>query len=84
MDKAMLDFYSNVILSSFSRLTATSASALTDGTISHEENHAIQRVLGRRVLEICGIGSSRWCDRFFSEDGVLIVDDTIARETSYG
>ena len=41
MDKAMLDFYSNVILSSFSRLTATSASALTDGTIRHEENHAV-------------------------------------------
>ena len=77
MDKALLDFYSNVILSSFSRLTATSASALTDGSISHDR---ITRFLGSEPK------SSR--DLWYrvkplvrsiqSEEGVLIVDDTIA------
>lgn len=77
MDKAMLDFYSHVILSSFSRLTATSASALTDGTISHD-----------RITRFLSSGPKSSRDLWYrvkplvrsnqSEDGVLIVDDTIA------
>jgi len=79
MDKAMLDFYSNVILSSFSRLTATSASALTDGTISHD-----------RITRFLSSGPKSSRDLWYrvkplvrsiqSEDGVLIVDDTIAKK----
>lgn len=77
MDKAMLDFYSDVILSSFSRLTATNASALTDGTISHD-----------RITRFLSSGPKSSRDLWYrvkplvrsnqSKDGVLIVDDTIA------
>jgi hypothetical protein len=73
MDKAMLDFYSNVILSSFSQLTATGASALTDGVMSHDR---VTRFLNSAPL------SSR--DLWYrvkplvrsiqSAEGVLIVD----------
>lgn len=79
MDKAMLDFYSNVILSSFSQLTATGASALTDGVMSHDR---VTRFLNSAPL------SSR--DLWYrvkplvrsiqSAEGVLIVDDTIAHK----
>lgn len=79
MDKAMLDFYSNVILSSFSQLTATGASALTDGVMSHDR---ITRFLNSAPL------SSR--DLWYRvkalvrsiqhADGVLIIDDTIAHK----
>lgn len=79
MDKAMLDFYSDVILSSFSRLTATNASALTNGAISHDK---VSRFLNTTLL------SSR--DLWYrvkplvrsiqGKDGVLIVDDTIAHK----
>lgn len=79
MDKALLDFYSNVILSSFSRLTATSASALTDGQISHDR---ITRFLSSAPT------SSR--DLWYrvkplvrsvqTDAGILIADDTIAEK----
>ena len=79
MDKAMLDFYSNVILSSFSQMTATGASALTDGRMSHDQ---ITRFLHSAPV------SSR--DLWYrvkplvrsveSNEGVLIVDDTIAHK----
>lgn len=75
----MLDFYSNVILSSFSQLTATGASALTDGVMSHDR---VTRFLNSAPL------SSR--DLWYrvkplvrsiqSAEGVLIVDDTIAHK----
>lgn len=79
MDKAMLDFYSNVILSSFSRLTATSASALTDGAISHDRvtrflnsEPRSSRDLWHRVKPL--VRSIQ------KEDAVLIIDDTIAHK----
>jgi hypothetical protein len=79
MDKAMLDFYSNVILSSFSQLTATGASALTDGVMSHDR---ITRFLNSRPVtsrdlwyRVKPLVRSIQC-----ADGVLIVDDTIAHK----
>ena len=79
MDKAMLDFYSNVILSSFSQLTATGASGLTDGIMSHD------RIT--RFLNSAPVSSRNLWYRvkplvrsIQSDDGVLIVDDTIAHK----
>ena len=79
MDKAMLDFYSNVILSSFSQMTATGASALTDGIMSHDHitrflhsNPVSSRDLWYRVKPLVR--------SIESNDGVLIVDDTIAHK----
>ena len=79
MDKAMLDFYSNVILSSFSQLTATSASALTDGVMSHDR---VTRFLSSAPMT----SRDLWyrvkplVRSIQSADGVLIVDDTIAHK----
>lgn len=75
----MLDFYSNVILSSFSQLTATGASALTDGVMSHDR---VTRFLHSRPVtsrdlwyRVKPMVRSIQCAA-----GVLIVDDTIAHK----
>jgi len=79
MDKAMLDFYSDVVLSSFSHLTATGASALTDGVMSHDR---ITRFLNSAPLT----SRDLWyrvkplVRSIQSADGVVIVDDTIAHK----
>jgi hypothetical protein len=75
MDKQMLDFYSNYLLSSFERVTATSGARLTNDTLSHDR---ITRFLNDKT-------SSRrlWhyvkpmVRKVQSPDGVLIADDMI-------
>lgn len=79
MDKAMLDFYSNVILSSFSRLTATSASALTDGQISHDRITRFLSVEPRSSRDLW-YRVKPLVRSIQREDGILIVDDTIAQK----
>ncbi|MDP2207586.1 MAG: transposase [Bacteroidota bacterium] len=71
----MLDFYSNYIISSFDRVTATSGARLTDDTISHDRitrflnDETSSRNLWQHVKRIVR--------DIQSPDGVIIVDDTI-------
>ena len=75
MNKQLLDFYSNYLISSFERVTATSGSRLTDDTISHDR---ITRFLNDSLSS-----SHLWrhvkpmVREIQSTDGILIVDDTI-------
>lgn len=79
MNKAMLDFYSNYLLSSFDRVTATSGSRLTNGAISHDritrflDEGLSSHNLWRQVKPLVRDSESG--------DGVAIVDDMI---TSHG
>jgi hypothetical protein len=75
MNKQLLDFYSNYLISSFERVTATSGSRLTDNTISHDR---ITRFLNDSLSS-----SHLWrhvkpmVRKIQSTDDILIIDDTI-------
>lgn len=75
MNKPMLDFYSNYLLSSFERVTATSGARLTNDTISHDKvtrflnDKTSSRNLWQHVKPIIR--------KMQSPDGVLIADDMI-------
>ena len=71
----MLDFYSNYLLSSFDRVTATRGSRLTNNKISHD------RIT--RFLNDAASSQSLWqhvkqmVRKIESPDGVIIADDTL-------
>lgn len=75
MNKPMLDFYSNYLLSSFGRTTATSGARLTDDAISHDRitrflnDETSSRHLWQHVKPLV--------QETQSADGVLSVDDMI-------
>jgi hypothetical protein len=81
MDKALLDLYSDYLISSFSSTTATGLSALLNGQISHDQ---ITRFLAGEMQT----GAELWrlvkplVREIESEEGVLIIDDSI-EEKSY-
>jgi len=76
MDQQLLDLYSDYLIASFSLTTATGLSALVDGAYSHDK---ITRFLGQE----CYDQKTYWktikptVRRVETDDGVLIVDDTI-------
>lgn len=76
MNRAMLDFYTNVLLSSFSRVGATRAAALTDNVVSHDR---VTRFLRERPLSSRDLWWSvkHLVEWIKSPDAVLVVDDTI-------
>jgi hypothetical protein len=80
MDKRLLDLYADYLLSSFSYTTATGLSALVDNAISHDK---ITRFLSSTPG---GSSAHLWSlvkplvRRVESEEGVVIVDDSIAQK----
>jgi len=76
MDKALLDLYSDYLLSSFSLSTATGLAALVDNAVSHDQ---ITRFLGQPRYE----QKDYWqvikpvVRQVEQEAGLIIVDDTI-------
>lgn len=80
MDKAMLDFYTDFLLSSFGQASATNLSRLADGTISHDR---VTRFLNAEEQTSAAL----WREvkplvrQVENEHGVLIVDDSIADKT---
>ena len=76
MDKHLLEWYSDYLLSSFGATTATGLSALVDGAVSHDQ---VTRFLSGTDYD----GKTLWQQvkslvrDIQQEDGVLIVDDTI-------
>ena len=81
MDAQLLDLYTDYVISSFGAITATSLSAATDGTISHD---SISRML--RTPEPAGMclslyrQSKKLLKEIESDEGVLIVEDTIIQK----
>ena len=76
MKKELFDLYSDYLLSSFGKTTATQLSSLVDGAYSHDQ---ITRLLSRNNFD----SKTLWqytkpvVRKVEQEDGVLIVDDTI-------
>ena len=76
MDKALLDLYSDYLLSSFSVTTATGLSSMVDGAYSHDQ---ITRFLGQPNYD----QKDYWqiikpvVRQVEQDDGLILVDDTI-------
>lgn len=76
MDKAILDLYSDYLVSSFGATTATGLSALLDGEISHDQ---ITRSLAKKKAgskEIWQIAKP-YVRQVEDKSGLLIIDDSI-------
>ena len=78
-DKELLDIYTDYLISSFGLTTGTGLARLLDGAISHDR---VQRFLASPVKS----GADLWkvvkayVRQHQSEEGVLIVDDSIAEK----
>jgi hypothetical protein len=80
MDKQLLDIYTDYLISSFSRATATGLSELTDGDVSHDK---VTRFLSASdyTSENLWLLVKPEIRRLESdEDGVIIFDDTICEK----
>jgi hypothetical protein len=81
MDKMLLDLYTDYLISSFGLTTATGLSSLLGGTISHDQ---ISRFLAKSEFT----SATLWqlvkplAREVQSEDGVLIIDDSIEAKPS--
>lgn len=77
MDKEMLDFYTDFLLSSFGQASATNLSRLSEGSISHDR---VTRFLNSEAQTSAAL----WHEvksvirQVENENGVLIIDDSIA------
>jgi hypothetical protein len=76
VDRQFLDLYSDYLISSFGKVTATGLSELLDGELSHDQ-------ITSRLRQITGGSPELWhlakptIRKHESEDGVLIFDDTL-------
>ncbi len=76
MNKELFELYSDYLLSSFGKTTATQLSSLVDGAYSHDQ---VTRLLSRNHFD----SKTLWYHvktiirQIESDDGVLIADDTI-------
>jgi hypothetical protein len=76
MDKAMLDLYSDYLISSFGATTATGLSQLLDGEVSHDQ---ITRSLAKKKAESKELWQivKPYVRRIEDKTGILIADDSI-------
>ncbi|GAC1673425.1 MAG: hypothetical protein NVS9B9_30060 [Ktedonobacteraceae bacterium] len=75
----LLDIYSEYLISSFGQTTGTGLAGLLGGSISHDQ---IQRLLGKEKLSAADLWKivKRYVRQIQHEDGVLIIDDSIAEK----
>ncbi|GIV87171.1 MAG: hypothetical protein KatS3mg054_1200 [Chloroflexus sp.] len=75
----LLDLYSDYLISAFGQTTATGLSSLLDGDISHDQ---VQRFLAREEQTSADLWrlAKPHGRQIESEDGVVIVDDSIAEK----
>jgi hypothetical protein len=78
-DKELLDIYTDYLISSFGLTTGTGLSRLLDGAISHD---SIQRFLAGQAKTSADLWQivKPYVRQIESEDGVLIVDDSISEK----
>lgn len=75
----LLDLYSDYLISAFGQTTATGLSALLNGAVSHDQ---VQRFLAREAQTSADLWRmvKPHVRQMQSEDGVMIVDDSIAEK----
>lgn len=78
-DKALLDLYSDYLISSFGQTTGTGMAELLGGSISHDR---IQRFLSKQDFTSVDLWQvvKRHVRAMQQADGVLIIDDSIAEK----
>lgn len=81
MNKQLLETYSDYLISSFSYTTATGLSLLVEGEISHDKVTRFLRSEDFSSMELWKIIKPK-VREIESEEGVLIVDDTIEEKPS--
>lgn len=81
MNKQLLDTYADYLMSSFSYTTATGLSMMVEGEISHDK---VTRFLGSGDFTSAALWKIIKTDvrEIESEDGVIIIDDTIEEKPS--
>ena len=81
MNKQLLETYTDYLISSFSYTTATGLSILVEGEISHDK---ITRFLSSEDFTSSGLWKiiKPKIREIESEEGVIIVDDTIEEKPS--
>ncbi len=79
----MLDLYSDYLLASFGATTATGLSELLAGDVSHDQ---VTRYLSaqKKTSSDLWLMVKPFVRKVQSDDGVLIIDDSLARETLHG
>lgn len=78
-DKEMLDIYTDYLISSFGLTTGTGLASLLDGQISHDR---VQRFLSGPIKGSADLWRlvKPYVRQIEADDGVLIVDDSIAKK----
>lgn len=81
MSKAMLDLYSDYLLSSFGAATATGLSSVLSGAVSHDQ---VTRFLAGRVKTSADLWQvvKPMVREMESEEGVMVFDDSIEEKPS--
>lgn len=79
MDKTLFDLYTDYLLCSFGPVTATGLSQLVDGAVSHDQ---VTRLLAGEAQRSVHLWQrvKRFVRQVEQDDGVLIVDDTVAEK----
>lgn len=81
MDKALFDLYTDYLLSSFGLTTATRLSSLLDGAVSHDQITRSLAVQKRTSADLWQFVKPL-VRKVQSQDGVMIVDDSIEEKPS--
>lgn len=78
-NKALLDIYSDYLLSAFGQTTGTGLAQLTGGSVSHDQ---IQRLLSKERMGSAQLWQivKPYVRQIQQEQGVLIIDDSIAEK----
>src|SRR5690349_21688070 len=78
-NKELLDIYSDYLISAFGQTTGTGLAGLLGGSVSHDQ---IQRLLGKERFGSAELWQivKPYIRQIQSEDGVIIIDDTIAEK----
>ncbi len=82
MTQDLLDPYSDYLLCTFGQATATGLGQVVEGSVSHDQNTRSLSGKERGGAELWQV-AKRFVRQIQSNDGVLIVDDTIS-EKPYG
>jgi len=75
----LLDLYSDYLISAFGQTTATGLSSLSDGEVRHDQIHRFLASEEQTSADLWRIAKSHGRE-IESEDGVVIVDDSIAEK----
>jgi len=83
MDKQLLKTYTDYLMSSFSYTTATGLSMMVEGEISHDKVTRFLSSSDFTSVDLCAMVKPT-VKQIESEEGVVIIDDTIGEKPSTG